>query len=190
MVKDILGQTFLIRQTLQENDYLWLPHRVHSFCSETPALSVHICRKENCIRTENQNFTKICLNSLQKDSSMISFTAYLVVISVTWTHLGSKSGMQAHPNQKQLNNSQLAAREQPEHYNSQSGFGINSTEQTFNSFCIQIKGWDLNGNEWTWEKARLLAVHMVTLTATQISDSDIFLMRWIAQSLCSSSHGC
>lgn len=80
---------------------------------------------------------------------MISFTAYLVVISVTWTHLGSKSGMQAHPNQKQLNNSQLAAREQPEHYNSQSGFGINSTEQTFNSFCIQIKGWDLNGNEGT-----------------------------------------
>lgn len=82
--------------------------------------------------------------------------------------------------QKQLNNSQFTAKEEPERYSSQSDCEINTTEQTFSSFCIQIKGQDLNGNEGTWEKARLLAMRIMILTAKLVSDSDISLLRWIA----------
>lgn len=114
--------------------------------------------------------------------SRISFTACLVVIPVTQTNevLNLLPCKQAHPKQKQLNNSQFTAKEEPERYSSQSDCEINTTEQTFSSFCIQIKGQDLNGNEGTWEKARLLAMRIMILTAKLVSDSDISLLRWIA----------
>lgn len=83
---------------------------------------------------------------------------------------------------EQLNNSQFTAKEEPEYYSSQSDLGINTTEQTFSSFCIQMKGQDLNVNEGGWEQARLLAGCTMILTAKTVPNSDISLHMesWIA----------
>lgn len=73
--------------------------------------------------------------------SRISFTACFVVISVTQTNqvLNLLPCKQAHPKQKQLNNSQFTAKEEPEHYSSQSDLGINTTEQTLAVSVSKLK---------------------------------------------------
>lgn len=132
--------------------------------------------RENMDQQEH-NCKKDASISLQDDSSCKDwfYSTYCCVICHTNYVLHLLPWGQAHPKQEQLNNSQFTVKEEPEHYSSQSDLGINTTEQTFSSFCIQMKGQDLNVNEGAWEQARLLAVCTMILTAKTISNSGISL---------------
>lgn len=83
MVKDILRQTFLIRQTLQENDDLRLPHGVHALRGETPALPVHICTEGNMHQQSRTAKRMPTFHCRKAALARISFTACIVVLSVT-----------------------------------------------------------------------------------------------------------
>lgn len=113
----------------------------------------------------------------------IGFTARIVVLSVTQitSYICYCEGKHIQNKSSSIIPS-LQWREEPEHYSSQSDLGINTTEQTFSSFCIQMKGQDLNVNEGAWEQARLLAVCTMILTAKPISNSGISLNmeRWMS----------
>lgn len=101
MVKDILRQTFLIRQTLQQNDDLWLSHRVHAFGGETPALPVHICRDGNMDQQSRIAKRMPKFHCSKTALARVSFTARIVVLSVTQTNcvLHLLPWGQAHPKQ-------------------------------------------------------------------------------------------
>lgn len=126
MVKDILRQTFLIRQTLQENDNLRLPHGVHALRGETPALPVHICTDGNMGQQSRIAKRMPKFHCTKTAPARINFTARIVVLSVTQTNyvLHLLPWEQAHPKQEQLHNSQFTAKEEPEHYSSQSDLGL------------------------------------------------------------------
>lgn len=106
MVKDILRQTFLIRQTLQQNDDLRLPHRVHAFSGETPALPVHICMDGNMDQQSRIAKRMPKFHHSKTALARVSFTARIVVLSVTQTNCV------LHLLQEQLNNSQFTAKEE------------------------------------------------------------------------------